>query len=279
MIGFDPKIFSNEGLLECYSDILDELKNRRVVRTKNSPISDYAEWMVANNLGLKLMNSSQAGYDAIKESDGTKFQIKCRSCDGRQLGVIRKLELHDFDYLIAVIVDEKYKILKVFQIPYNNVSKHAIFNKHQNGHILHLRGEILNDEGMEDITHLFRDTGADVSTKKPKLMRPVGQSNECKIGEYIRSKFIALSANDRLTHDVVEHLSDLGYCKEYFRLNFPLLIQIVPENELIRVDKHSRYWTKPILRIKGKEYLLCSQWFEYQRPHFITWLKANGFPS
>lgn len=85
---------TSSELLAIYSKIIDELKEREVIRTRNNPASDYAELLVSRALGLSLMSNSNAGYDAISD-DGIKYQIKARriSKDNRskQLSVIRDL--------------------------------------------------------------------------------------------------------------------------------------------------------------------------------------------
>ena len=37
-------------LMNMYADILSELNVRGVVRTYNSPVGDYAEWLVAEKM-------------------------------------------------------------------------------------------------------------------------------------------------------------------------------------------------------------------------------------
>ena len=105
---------SSIELLQLHSSIIEELKQRGVVRTKNNPVGDYTEWLVAKGLGLELANNSSAGYDGM-DNDGLKIQIKGRRITpdnkSRQLGAIRNLELQDFDRLAAVIFDENYEIL------------------------------------------------------------------------------------------------------------------------------------------------------------------------
>ena len=41
---------SSIELMNMYADILEELNCRNVVRTYNSPVGDYAEWLVAEKL-------------------------------------------------------------------------------------------------------------------------------------------------------------------------------------------------------------------------------------
>ncbi len=163
MTGFDPKGFSTPDLLRCFAEVLDELKARGVVRTRNNPVADYAEWLVSRKLGLELMHNSSSGYDAIG-TNGDRFQIKSRRLDpsnnSRQLSVIRNLNANKFDSLIGVLFDKDFAVKEAYKIPHNVIAKFARFSKHQNGHILHLRGDILNVPGVEDITHTLTDSRA-----------------------------------------------------------------------------------------------------------------------
>jgi hypothetical protein len=93
-MAFELESLSTQDLLQHYSRILDELRLRKVVRTSNSPIGDYAEWLIANQLGLTLVSNSTSGYDAV-DVNGVKFQIKGRRLtprnQSRQLSAIRNL--------------------------------------------------------------------------------------------------------------------------------------------------------------------------------------------
>ena len=58
MTEFDWKALTIPELLRCFANILDELKERKVVRTRNNPVADYAEWLVTRQFGLSLERSS-----------------------------------------------------------------------------------------------------------------------------------------------------------------------------------------------------------------------------
>ena len=141
-------------LLQLHSSIINELKRRKIVRTKNNPVGDYTEWLVAKGLGLELAGNSSAGYDGI-DSEGVKIQIKGRRITpenkSRQLSAIRKLEEKDFDQLAAVIFDENYEIIDAVLIPHEVIGEYATYRNHVNAHILHLKGPILNDPRIKDI--------------------------------------------------------------------------------------------------------------------------------
>ncbi|WP_286339103.1 hypothetical protein [Ferrimonas sp. YFM] len=151
--------FPIKKLLKLQSTVIEELKRRKVVRTKNNPVGDYAEWLVAKNLGLELAKNSSAGHDGV-DSDGTKIQIKGRRITSdnhsRQLGAIRRYADKDFDQLIAVIFDEDYEVIDAVQIPHEVVGEYASYRAHVNAHILHLRGPLLTDSRVKCIKHLLK---------------------------------------------------------------------------------------------------------------------------
>lgn len=143
-------------LLSLQADAIDELKKRGVLRTKNNPVGDYAEWLVSHALNLTLAKNSSAGYDALSQSEPNKrVQIKARRVTpnnrSRQLGVIRNLETKDFDDLVAVIFNELYEIEEAVSIPHAVISEYSSFRAHVNGHVLHIRGALLTDARVRNI--------------------------------------------------------------------------------------------------------------------------------
>ena len=143
-------------LLQLQSSIINELKARSVVRTKNNPLGDYAEWLVANALGLDLQSNSKAGYDGVSK-DGTRVQIKARRITpdnkSRQLGAIRNYAGKDFDVLAAVIFNEDFDVIDALLIPHDVVGEYANYREHVNAHILVLKGKILSDPRLKCIKH------------------------------------------------------------------------------------------------------------------------------
>ena len=146
----DIKNLEDKELLQLYGRLMEELRQRELIRSSNNPVSDYAEKVVSEKLGLSLRGKSSKGYDAIDEKSGTKYQIKARRLTrhnkSRQLGVIRNLDQKLFDFLIAVIFDESFEPIEIWRIPRETIPKYARFSPHQNGHILVLTGEVLDDE-------------------------------------------------------------------------------------------------------------------------------------
>jgi hypothetical protein len=156
---FQPETLTVRELLQLYVDILDELRKRAIVRTANSPIGDYTEWLVAQRLNLTLSGNSTAGYDAI-DTVGTRYQIKARRVhlanQSRQLSPIRNLDGQKFDYLIAVIFNSDFSIQQAAKIPHAVIAEYASYRSHVNGYILHLRGAILKDSRVKDLTTILQ---------------------------------------------------------------------------------------------------------------------------
>jgi hypothetical protein len=147
-------------LLTTHVNVLDELRRRKVVRSKNNPTGDYAEWLASTKLGLRLETNSAKGYDAT-DSEGLRYQIKGRRVTpdnpSTQLGVIRNLDGHDFDVLIALVFDASWHVRSAAKIPHEAVMRLAIFRKHVNGHVMHLRPSVFNDPSVEDISASLAD--------------------------------------------------------------------------------------------------------------------------
>ncbi|WP_265694200.1 DUF6998 domain-containing protein [Providencia rustigianii] len=144
----------NTQLLSIHADILLELCSRNILRTKNNPVDDYAEWLVSQAFGMKLLNNSYPGVDAI-DVDDQKVQIKARritpDSPSKQLSALRNYDAIEFDYLIAVIFDTHYNVIEAYKIPHIVIGDYAKFSKHTNAHLITLKGDILLDERVLDI--------------------------------------------------------------------------------------------------------------------------------
>ena len=143
-------------LLSLYTDILNELKEREIIKAFNNPVSGVAEWLVAKAFKLKLQPNSNEGFDAIDEKTNTRYEIKARRITrynkSRQLGVIRDLKKKRFDFLIGIIFDEYFSVLEAYKIPHSLIAEYAHYNNHQNGHILRLEEEgICKDKRVKKI--------------------------------------------------------------------------------------------------------------------------------
>ena len=146
-------------LLRLYAAIMRELRHRKVIRSTNNPVGDLAELLASRAFKLTLETKSTAGFDGVGR-DGTRYQIKGRrrTPENRstQLSAIRNLAGNKFKYLLAVLFDEEFKVERALRIHREAVRRHARFNEHVNGHILTLKGAVLQDKMVEDVTTRLR---------------------------------------------------------------------------------------------------------------------------
>jgi hypothetical protein len=143
-----------KGKLKTYAEILNSLYSEGIIRTYNSPVGDYAEWIVSEKLGLELEKNSKAGFDALGK-DGSRYQVKSRwkhpKKNNRQLNVIRDYDTNPFDYVVAVIFGVDFDVEEAYQIPYEIIGEYFPYNKHQNGIVITLTKRFLSDPRIEDI--------------------------------------------------------------------------------------------------------------------------------
>lgn len=146
---------SDRQLLELHCKVMEELRDRGVVRSSNNPVADYTETTVARALGATLEGNSKAGYDALG-SDGTRYQIKGRRLtkanSSTQLSAIRNLDKDPFDALVPVIYDAHLVVQYAAIIPLEVVQRLGKYYKHTNSTIFYFKRAVMLEPGVQDIT-------------------------------------------------------------------------------------------------------------------------------
>ncbi|MEW4354700.1 hypothetical protein AB1I63_07420 [Streptococcus pneumoniae] len=156
--------------LQEHSNILVNLKNDGILRTNNSPVGDYAEWLAVKVLNLKLEKNSEKGIDAKDRKNC--YQIKARKANvngklNRMLGIIRDYDENDKGnknkYLIVLFFDFEYNVSEAYEIPYSILSKlKGNKSKHENGLKITLGERLIEQykKEIKNITDKFTDKGA-----------------------------------------------------------------------------------------------------------------------
>lgn len=146
------KNLSDDELGPAWAAVMREMHNRELIRSWNNPVADYAERIVADRLNLKLAGKSAQGYDATDADERVRYQIKSRRLTSenpsRQLGVIRKLEDNEFDFLIAAIFDEELILSEMWSIPHAVIKDFATYVPTLNGHRITLRPALTSHESV-----------------------------------------------------------------------------------------------------------------------------------
>lgn len=126
---------SNNDLVNLYSLITKELRNRKVVRSKNI-IGDLGEHILKNHFNVSkdlpnliLMPPSNKSIDAIDIKNKT-YAIKTTT--GKTTSVFYGLnppEIKEenqklFDYLLILKLNENFEICKIYQLEWENFLTH-----------------------------------------------------------------------------------------------------------------------------------------------------------
>jgi hypothetical protein len=144
-------------LLELSRAILGELRRRKVIRTGNAPIGDYAEWLVQKATAGELKPNSHSSWDVLTP-ERERLQVKSRTVTDprvrgeRQLSVFRSW---DFDSAVIVLFDDRFRVWKASRLTVATVQGTARRSDHVNGDRVEATDELL-DQG-EDWSLRLRD--------------------------------------------------------------------------------------------------------------------------
>jgi hypothetical protein len=159
-IRIDVQTYTVDELLKAYGSILDELRRREIVRSSNSPLSDYAELLFCKAFGWKRENNSASGHDATDEH-GVRYQIKARRLtrynSSRQMSAIRNLDKTPFDQLAGLLVDDGFQVLRAAIVPVTLVRQRSVHVVHTNSWKFLLRDEVWSLSGVRDVTAEIRN--------------------------------------------------------------------------------------------------------------------------
>ncbi len=93
--------------------------------------------------------------------------------------------------------------------------------------------------------------------------------DQCKVGTLANIVLRSVLQKERVTQEEVELLQNLKYCKELFKLQFPILLKTCSKK------REARYY-KELVTIHGEHYRICSEWLKRNKPNLIQWLFNHG---
>lgn len=119
------KTMAEARVLEILSTAKRLAQEYRTVTGKPLGVTgEVAEYEAARLLGVELTPARQAGYDAVRATDGRRYQIKGRSLPpgckpGQRLGSIDITK--NFDAVLMVLLDEDFEATEIFE-----ANRHAV---------------------------------------------------------------------------------------------------------------------------------------------------------
>lgn len=106
---------------------------------------------------------------------------------------------------------------------------------------------------------------------------------EKKIGSYARDYFTVYFSNTNKQYDIKNFLNKY-WCNENLGICYPLLKEVDISKPISDQknynNEYARYWSKPVLQINGKHYIICSQWFKEFWNKLDMWISSqNEYPN
>ncbi|HEX8753958.1 MAG TPA: hypothetical protein VF731_11125 [Solirubrobacterales bacterium] len=148
MAKFSFEEISDAELIELYGSVMEELRERGIVRSANNPIADIAERIIADHYGVDPEPPNSKAYDVVAK-DGTTIQVKAlrrTKSSRRNLSPLRSL---DFDYVAAVIFHADMQPIGAFLIPHEAVLDHMRWSKTWNAQCLSVTNLLQDDPRVE----------------------------------------------------------------------------------------------------------------------------------
>lgn len=148
---------SLKDLLALHVEIMDQLRDRKIMRSANNPTGDLAEYLFCRAFGWQLAPNSEKGFDA-SDRDGRRYQIKGRRLHHhsgyRQLSAIRDLD--GFETLAAVLFDHHFRVQRAALIPREIVASRVRFVEQTNSNKLMLSDAVWDLPSVVDVTEELR---------------------------------------------------------------------------------------------------------------------------
>jgi hypothetical protein len=159
-VDIDLTDVSGRELLRLYARVLEALREKKIVKTSNNPVADYAELLVCRALGLRQLTNSNKGFDAEDPTTSERYEIKARRSTihhkPTRLSPLRDFEEQHFHFLVVVILRTDFAIERAIRIPWSAVEAVSRENRHVNGRIVFLGEALWNAPEALDITDRLR---------------------------------------------------------------------------------------------------------------------------
>lgn len=147
---------STVSLLRLYGAILSELLLRGVVRSRNAPAGDLAEYLALVVYRGELAPPSAKSWD-LRAEDGRLLQVKCRVARPGQAGNYSFFRSWGFDACVFVqLHPDTYSVTSAIEVPVMGVQSLARASAHVNGSRVRIRDDFLGLDGAIDRTSEFQ---------------------------------------------------------------------------------------------------------------------------
>lgn len=170
----DVSSLTDRELLALSSLCVEELRERGVVRTRNAPLGDYAEWLAAKAFSGELAPNSERSFD-LTTGAGVQIQVKARRVSNPpNPGQLQTSPFRSwgFDQALLVLVDEhSYEVRRASLIPRAVVEELSRYVAHVNGSNAYMTEDLMGHAEAVDVTGLLRAAAGDSPLPEPTESR------------------------------------------------------------------------------------------------------------
>ncbi len=148
--------FSDIELIKKYGELLNEMRLRKLIRSKNVT-GDLGEYIVINHYNqtkglpkLQFAPPSTKNIDAISV-DGERYSIKCTTTNttGAFRGIPKDFSPNEirqlFEYVVIIKLDKMYETELILQIDWPTFLKHIHWHSRIQAHTLSLSQSLIAD--------------------------------------------------------------------------------------------------------------------------------------
>lgn len=160
----DLTILNTRQLMGLYADLLSELTERGSIRTRNAPLGDLSEKLVAVAYGGILEPNSKKSSD-VTLPDGTAIQVKSRAIAATKRGsqVFSPFRSWDFDRCVFLRFDmASYELLNAVETPQEGLKEISSRSEWVSGDRIRVAADLLAIPGARDITKTIAKAYADL---------------------------------------------------------------------------------------------------------------------
>jgi hypothetical protein len=126
----------DDELPRLWGELMEEMRNRGIVHSGNSPIADIAERVAAEHLNAKSAARNTAGYDLVRGC--RRIQVKgIRVTPGRRSS-LSPIRSDAYDSVVVVVFDPVLRVNEILEIPKRLVRDCGRWSRHVNGQVLSL---------------------------------------------------------------------------------------------------------------------------------------------
>lgn len=132
-----------------------------------------------------------------------------------------------------------------------------------------------------DLTSLHNNNISHLKAENATKMIEASE-DEIKIGQYAKEYFTSYFQFNISTEEI-NRFTNKEWCHTTFGICYPILKEVdikIPISEQVNYNnQYRRYYTNPVLKIRNKHYIICSQWFSSFKPKLLSWIKNNNLDN